>query len=83
MASTISQWVLCFGSTQNNQRQCFFFFYNQVHKIGWTPNIEGDKFWNNKSLVRDMQNKKLPNVNERSIQIKITLSTHIWSMITI
>jgi hypothetical protein len=44
--------------------------FSKVHKIGWTPNIEDDKFWNNKSLARDMQNKELPNVNERSIQIK-------------
>ncbi len=61
MTSTISQWVLCFGSTQNNWLQCFFFFFNKVHKIGWTPNIEGDKIWNNKSLSRDVQNKELPN----------------------
>ncbi len=33
--------------------------------------------------LHDVQNKELPNVTERSIQIKITLPTHIWSMITI
>jgi hypothetical protein len=77
MASTISQWVLCFGSTQNNQLQCFFLFLNKGHKIGWTPNIEGDKFWNNKSLARDRQNKEIRNVTKRSIQIKITLNTHM------
>jgi hypothetical protein len=67
---------------QNNQLQKISFFFNIVHKIGWTPNIEGDKFWNIKSLACDVQKKELPNVAERSIQIKITLSTHIWSMIT-
>jgi hypothetical protein len=43
MASTISEWVPCFGSTQNNRLQCFFHFLIKVHKIRWTPNIEGDK----------------------------------------
>jgi hypothetical protein len=56
---------------------------NKVHKIGWTLNIEGEFFWNNKSLACDVQNKELPNVTERSIQIKTTLPKHIWSMITI
>jgi hypothetical protein len=34
MASTISQWVICFGFTQNNQLQFFFFLFNKFHKIG-------------------------------------------------
>jgi hypothetical protein len=61
----------------------FLLLFQQSHKIGWTPNIEGDKFWNDKSLARDVQNKELPNVIERSIHIKITIPTHVWSMIIV
>jgi hypothetical protein len=64
------------------KKKMFVLFFNKVHKIGWTSNIEGDKFWNNKSLACDVQNKELPNVSERSIKIKKTLPTLIWSMTT-
>jgi pentatricopeptide repeat protein len=39
MATTISQGVLCFHSTENNQLQCLFFLFNKIHRFSWNRRL--------------------------------------------
>jgi hypothetical protein len=54
----------------------FFFFPTKFTKLVEPQTLKGDKILNNKSLVCDVQNKELPNVPKRSIQIKMDTRTY-------
>jgi hypothetical protein len=77
------QWLLLLPNElfilvlSNTFRIMFLFFLDKTHKIGSTSNIEDNAFWYNDYLIRNLHSKKLPNIIENNIQIKITFPTNI------
>lgn len=59
-------------------RMFFFFSFTKHTNLVQHKTLKMIKF----DIVHDLHNKKFPNMIENNIQIKITLPTNIWSMIT-